>query len=162
MPNPKLKPLFNAAYLAIFLRFARKTYRKLNPYRMRFRRRYAVDIPYGDYVIVIGSCNSQERLVDLANETIEQFPDLSLEIIDLEKLNHCYVNTVERRGKTCIDEVVALMTGMPPKSFARTTYSVFDPHGDCIVNLGHLKKLRRIATRHHQNEKTTSLEELIA
>lgn len=161
MLNPKLKPLFNAAYLAIFLRFARKTYRKLNPYRMRFRRRYAVDIPYGDYAIVIGSCNSPERLVELANETIEQFPDLSLEIIDLEKLNHCYMNTVRRLGKTCVNEVMARMTGTPPRLFARETYSVFDTPDNSPLNLGHLKKLRKIAASHQQNEKTTSLEDLI-
>ena len=115
MLNPKLKPLFNAAYLVIFLKFARKTYRKLNPYTLRFRRKYVLDIPYNDFIVTVGSSNSLEPMVKLANCILDKFPKLSLEFVDLSKMFKSYVNPCHCNEATNIAEVNSGWTGMPPK-----------------------------------------------
>ena len=161
MLNPKLKPLFNAAYLAIFLRFARKTYRKLNPYRMRFRRRYVVSIPCMDRYIVTGSYNSLDAAVGHLHALRNSNPTLSYELIDLERMFNLFLGLDDPLSTAYIN---ANWHGMNQAACLRTPVSIFDvnefgnPFG---FSPAQTRKFRSTSTEHHQNAKTTSMEDLV-
>lgn len=162
MHNQKLKPLFNAAYLAIFIKFARKTYRKLNPYKIRFSRRYIVSIPYSDLYIVAGSYSSLDAAVGHINDLRNAFPVMTYELIDLERMFRLYLTLEDPLSTSYIN---ANWHGMNPKACSRTPVSIFDVNEDNNqfgISPSQARQFRRISTEHHQNAKSTSMEDLVA
>ena len=162
MHNPKLKPLFNAAYLAIFLKFARKTYRKLNPYKIRFSRRYIVSIPYNDQYIVTGSYNSLDAAVKHLADLRNINPMMTYELIDLERMFKLYLNLKDPLNTSYIN---ANWHGMNPKACSRTPVSIFDVSEDNNpfgISPSQTRQFRLTSAAHHQNSKSTSMEDLVA
>lgn len=58
--------LRNAAYLAMFLHFARKTARKLNPDSRQNDRRYLAIYPFSNESAIVGSFRTREQAVQFS------------------------------------------------------------------------------------------------
>ena len=158
MHNQQLKPLFNAAYLAIFLKFVQTTYRKLNPYKMRFRRRYIVTIPYNNRYIVTGSYDNLDAAVGQLNDLINAFGHIAYALIDLERMFYVVLQSGTPISASYIN---AKWSGLTPNAWSCPKVSIFDLNEPKIAP-AYIKRLRSIATEHRQNFNSTTLESLIA
>ena len=162
MHNQQLKPLFNAAYLAIFLKFVQTTYRKLNPYKIRFRRRYIVTIPRLSMYIVAGSYDNLDAAVGQLNDLINACGHITYELLDLERMFGVVLNSGKQISASYIN---AAWNGIPPKAWSRPKVSIFDlneHNSPPEFPPAYLRMFRSIATAHRQNFNSTTLESLIA
>lgn len=154
MIDGHLKPVFNAAYAAIFLYFARKTYRRLDPSFRRSRPRYVVALPYKNYNVIVGSSNRLDDLVAMSNEYAGK-RNVFVEIIDTYRLH----SVIFKDGGFTAETIRSNMLPMHPAHIAASSVSVFDDfYGFCRITESIQNDLRAVARKYRQTPRTTVFE----
>lgn len=154
MTRHQLQPLFNAAYAAIFLYFARKTYRKLDPNIRRSRPRYVASLPFQNYNVIVGSSNRLCDLVAMVNEYAGK-RNVVVEIIDSYRLH----SVIVKDGGHTEESIRRSMLPMHPTHVAASSVSVFDDfYGFCRTTEAIQNELRAIARKHGQTPRNTIFE----